>query len=76
MISWGFFRLTAPAAVPAHLGAESLKKTSWYRNIIISLGVKVQANSIEIDLGSQNSQDYISNGYWSEICINYGVKIG
>ena len=33
--------------MPAHLGAESLKKTSWYCNIIISLGVKGQANYLE-----------------------------
>ena len=40
----GFFiRLAAPAAMPAHLGAYSLKKTSWYCcNIIILLGVEDQ----------------------------------
>ena len=40
MISWGFIRLAAPAAMLAYLGAYSLKKTSWYRNIIILLGVE------------------------------------
>ena len=39
-----FFRLTAPAAVLGYLGAECLKNTSWYHNIVISLGVKGQAN--------------------------------
>ena len=32
-----FFRLAAPTAMPAHLGAYSLEKTSWYCNIIILL---------------------------------------
>ena len=35
-----FFRLAAPTAMPAHLGAYSLEKTSWYCNIIILLGVE------------------------------------
>ena len=35
-----FFRLAAPTAMPAHLGAYSLEKTSWYHNIIILLGVE------------------------------------
>ena len=35
MISWDFLRLTVPAAMPGHLGAVSLKKISWYHNIII-----------------------------------------
>ena len=35
MISWDFLRQTAPAAMPGHLGAVSLKKISWYHNIII-----------------------------------------
>ena len=30
--------LAAPAALSGHLGADSLKKTSWYHNVIISLG--------------------------------------
>ena len=34
MISWDFLRLTAPAAMPGHLGAVSLKKISWYCNIV------------------------------------------
>ena len=34
-ISWDFLRLTAPGAMPGHLGTVSLKKISWYRNIII-----------------------------------------
>ena len=34
-ISWDFLRLTAPAAMPGHLGAVSQKKISWYCNIII-----------------------------------------
>ena len=34
-ISWDFLRLTAPAAMPGHLGTVSLEKISWYRNIII-----------------------------------------
>ena len=39
-----FFRLAEPTAMPAHLGAYSLKKTSWYRNIIILLGVEEHPN--------------------------------
>jgi len=35
-----FFRLAGPTAMPAHLGAYSLEKTSWYRNIIILFGVE------------------------------------
>ena len=35
MTSWDFLRLTAPAAMPGHLGAVSLKTISWYHNIII-----------------------------------------
>ena len=43
----GFFiRLAAPAAMPAHLGAYSLKKTSWYCNIIILLGVEDHPNNL------------------------------
>ena len=34
-ISWDFLRLTAPSAMPGHLGAVSLKKSLWYCNIII-----------------------------------------
>ena len=39
-----FFRLAAPTAMPAHLGAYSLEKTSWYCNIIILLGVEEHPN--------------------------------
>ena len=35
-----FFRLAVPAAMPAHLVAYSLEKTSWYHNITILLGVE------------------------------------
>ena len=40
MLSWGFIRLAALVAMLAHIGAYSLKKTSWYRNIIVLLGVE------------------------------------
>ena len=42
-----FFRLAAPTAMPAHLGAYSLEKTSWYRNIIILLGVEEHPNRFQ-----------------------------
>ena len=53
-----FFRLAAPTAMPAHLGAYSLEKASWYRNIIILLGVeehpKFHEKFRENDLGRLN----------------------
>ena len=38
-IWWGFFRLTAPAALPVHIGADSLKKphhiaTLWFSEVV------------------------------------------
>ena len=40
-----FLRLAAPAIMPAHLGAYSLKITSWYCDIIILLGVENHPNN-------------------------------
>ena len=34
-ISWDFFRLTAPRCPSMAAGAVSLRKISWYRNIIL-----------------------------------------
>ena len=41
-----FFRLTAPAAVPAYLGAESLKKPHDIVTLSFRQGVKGQANYV------------------------------
>ena len=55
-----FFRLAAPTAMPAHLGAYNLEKTSWYRNIIILLGVEEHPNweIVNITKTSFNNYDW------------------
>ena len=56
-----FFRLAVPTAMPAHLGAYSLEKTSWYCNIIILLGVEEHPNYFFS----------IKTQFWSLHIINY-----
>ena len=45
-IWWGFFRQTGPAAMPAHIGADSLKKPHHIITLQFSEVVKDRANCI------------------------------
>ena len=48
MIWWGFFRQIAPAAMPAHIGADSLKKRHHIVTLWFSEVVKDHANYLKI----------------------------
>ena len=70
-----FFRLAAPTAMPAHLGAYSLEKTSWYRNIIILFGVEEHPKyctfiPFSASIAFLNYRVFFSAWFWPEN-LNY-----
>ena len=50
MISWDFLRLTAPAAMPGHLGAVSLKKSHGIVILLFCDIVKGQAKQVYLGI--------------------------